>query len=266
MSNDLYRVCLIGSGNVATHIGRALHQSGCIISGVYSKNIQHAQALCSEIAGNVAVDNVSLLPEADFYIISVKDAVIGEVAKRLKSCKPDAFCIHTSGSIPLDVISKHFVQSAVVYPLQTISKNELMDFGNIPLFIEAANSDSLQRAVLLAKSLSTKIYFLDSTQRKRLHLAAVFANNFSNHCFAIAYDLLKQADIDPSCLQPIIQHTVDKLAYMSPTEAQTGPAVRWDTNVLDAHQSALDGNPDLQTLYKLMSKSIHAFHDKLRSE
>lgn len=178
MSNDLYRVCLIGSGNVATHIGRALHQSGCIISGVYSKNIQHAQALCSEIAGNVAVDNVSLLPEADFYIISVKDAVIGEVAKWLKSCKPDAFCIHTSGSIPLDVISKHFVQSAVVYPLQTISKNELMDFGNTPLFIEAANSDSLQRAVLLAKSLSTKIYFLDSAQRKRLHLAAVFANNF----------------------------------------------------------------------------------------
>ena len=114
--------------------------------------------------------------------------------------------------------------------------------------------------------MSTKIYFLDSAQRKRLHLAAVFANNFSNHCFAIAYDLLKQADIDPSCLQPIIQHTVDKLAYMSPAEAQTGPAVRWDTNVLDAHQNALDGNPDLQTLYKLMSKSIHAFHDKLRSE
>lgn len=266
MTNELHRVCLIGAGNVATHIGRTLYKSGYTVSGIYSRNILHAQSLCAEIKGSKAVDDISLLPKVDCYIISVKDDAINDVARQLYSHNPDSFCIHTSGSISLDVLTNYFKQAAVVYPLQTISKNESMNFGTTPLFIEAANAESLQKANELAKHLSERLFFLDSAKRKQLHLAAVFANNFSNHCFAIAYDLLKQAGIDSSCLQSIIQQTVYKLSHMSPVEAQTGPAVRWDTNVLEAHEKALANSPELQTLYKLMSKSIHTYHDKLRFE
>lgn len=264
---DIYmKICIIGSGNVATHLAQALHNLHHTITGVYSPHIEHAKALAQKVNATMTTDSILLLPQADCYVFSVKDASLADVIKQFREAHPqtDALCIHTAGSMPLSVFNsiKH---SAVLYPMQSFSKNKFVDISKVPLFIEGSCPTALHEVSVLAHQLSQSVTTLDSNKRKMLHLAAVFANNFTNHCCALAYKLLSDNNIDPHCLLPIIDETTNKLHSMMPLQAQTGPAVRWDENVINMQHQLLNGS-DLQNIYDTMSQSIHRLHTLQKKE
>lgn len=256
-------ICFIGAGNVATHLGLALLQTRYTLTGIYSQTLAHAEYLSAKLGTHtVCTDRLDQLPQADIYIFMVKDAVLDSVAQQLSDTLPDAVIhsalfIHTAGSMPMDTLSRLFTHAAVMYPLQSFSKDAILDFSEIPLFLETSDSEAQEAAEHLAHALSKQVSQLNSDGRKVLHLAGVFANNFTNHCIALAHDLLKESDIDPQCLHAIIQETIRKALSMDPHEAQTGPARRYDTNVMDKHLQMLQDHPELQDVYSIMSRSIH---------
>lgn len=261
---------MIGSGNVATHLAIAISATTQhSIEAIYSPHIDHAETLAKKVSAPLFTDKLAALPEADCYIFSVKDAFLEKTIAEAKIVVPHickALCIHTAGSMPLSLF-KGFTKGAVLYPMQTFSKDKKkMDFRHVPLFIEAGNTDVALHLQRFATQLSSKVTFLDSTKRKRLHLAAVFANNFTNHCCALAYKLLEDEEIDPHCLLPLIDETAEKLHKLSPLEAQTGPAVRWDENVINEQKALLSAHPEMQAIYDLMSQSIHLLHSSSKSQ
>lgn len=258
------KICFIGSGNVATHMARAIHHSGYTICGVYSKHKIHASELAQQIDCAIVTDKCQDLPEADIYIISVKDDAIESVCKTMATAHPEKIFIHTAGSVPLSILTEWFENAAVLYPMQTFSKSHTIRFSEVPLFVEASNEKTLAIVRKLANSISDNVSELNSEGRKRLHLSAVFACNFANHCYTLAYELLKEAHIDAKCLLPLIRQTTEKIYSLEPAKAQTGPAARWDTNVMKAQIDFLKDKPDLQNIYRLMSESIHQYHDKLQ--
>ena len=176
--------------------------------------------------------------------------------------------LHTAGSLPLDVFASHAEDCGILYPLQTFSKERPVDFRRIPCFLEASTPGALEKLQALAATLSDKIYFMDSDQRRYLHVAAVFACNFTNHLYALAGQILRPAGIPFEALLPLIDETAAKVHQLSPVRAQTGPACRYDGEVMQAHLRLLDelarsGGPEAQeasamgSIYRLLSQSIH---------
>lgn len=251
-------ICMIGSGNVATHLSVALAAQHHTILGVYSLHTENAKQLAQKVKAPIATNNIAALPQADCYIFSVKDTALQQIIEIAKATHDltDTLCIHTAGSMPLNVF-KDTKQAAVLYPMQSFSKGKTVDFHHLPLFVEANSPIAFQRVNQLANELSDNVTPLDSERRKVLHLAAVFANNFTNHCCTLAYELLQKNDIEPTCLLPIIDETNRKLHTMSPKQAQTGPAVRWDENVMTMHENMLRDEPQMLQIYTSMSQSIH---------
>lgn len=226
-----HTVTVVGRGNVGIHLAKAFN-----VEAVNSRTLEG-------------------LPEySDVIIIAVKDDAIAEVASRLKG-KCGILC-HTSGSIPIDVLTGCAPHIGVLYPMQTFSKNVELDYSSIPFFAEASDSDTEKCLAALASTVSDKVCHADSAGRKRLHIAAVFACNFANHLVAIADSLLHEDGLDYRVLLPLLHQTVDKLDRVSPHEAQTGPASRHDLGVINSHLSMLSRHPDYQRLYRLLSDSI----------
>lgn len=269
----MYKLVILGSGNVATHLSVALKNAGHIISQVYSRTIDNARALADKL-GTEAVDSIDkIITDADAYIISVKDDALEEVAStvhsHIKSQKAtasqnqnsdnetrEALFIHTAGSISIEVLEMYAKNCAVLYPMQTFSKTREVRFAEVPCFIEASNDDSLAKVKLLAESISDKVQVCDSQKRKKLHLAAVFACNLTNHCYRLAEKVLEEDGLDFSLFLPLIEETARKVKEMSPRKAQTGPMVRYDKKVMAMQMEML---PDTRTkeIYRLMSESIH---------
>ena len=250
------KVVLIGAGNLATNLGKALFRAGHEIVQVYSRTETSAMALAETLhcSSTCILDDVS--EDADIYIIAVKDSALPAVAASLYEKHGERFVVHTAGSMSMDVLP--FEQRGVLYPMQTFSKNKEVDFSIIPCFIEAKHVEDVEILRKLVHTISDTIYELDGENRKYLHLAAVFCCNFANHCFSLGSELLQQhGNLPFSVMLPLIDETAAKLYSMSPKEAQTGPAVRWDENVMSKHLELLANTPDLQKIYELMSKSIH---------
>lgn len=248
------KVVCIGSGNVATHIASALKQHGNELVQIWSKQIENASELAKQLAAD-AIDDLSAIdPSADLYIIAVKDDAISTIASRLKDVQ--GLVVHTSGATSIDVLAA-IPKHAVLYPLQTFSKTKSLDFFNdVPLCIESGNEQSLAKVKDIAHQLSASVYEVDSAKRKVLHLAAVFACNFVNHLYAIGSDILEQDDLHFDLLKPLIRETAAKVQAASPKDVQTGPAIRNDEVTIQRHLALLNGRPDLQELYKSLSKSI----------
>lgn len=253
------QVALIGAGNVATHLGIALKQAGYRIRGVYSRRKEHAEALALRLSASSFTDTISLLPRADVYVFCVKDDALAACVEQLaaRSDTAGALFIHTAGSVSLDVFRGKATRYGVIYPMQTFSKKRRIDFSRVPLFIEAASADVLQEVRTIAGRLSDSVTPLSSDRRQYLHIAAVFANNFANHCFALAADVLQENGISPSCLLPLIDETVRKLHEMPAAVAQTGPAVRHDDHILHKHLQLLGDNAARAEIYRLLSESIY---------
>jgi predicted short-subunit dehydrogenase-like oxidoreductase (DUF2520 family) len=254
VTTQKHTIVLIGSGNVATQLGIALHEAGYFISQVYSPTKRSAEALSKRINAEAITDLKKLALNASVYILAVKDDAIALVAKELKL--KDKLIVHTSGSVPMDVLKTASKNYGVFYPLQTFSKDKQIDFRTVPVCIEANSKETSDQLQYFAKSISGNVKKVNSEQRRKIHLAAVFACNFSNHMYVIADKLLAKDKLSFDLLRPLIQETADKIKNNAPAKMQTGPAIRGDKATIGAHTKLLGKEKNLQRIYTLLSESI----------
>jgi len=229
------KVVLIGRGRLATNLLAALQQAGHEVVSINSRTLE------------------GLPLEADAFIVAVKDSALEEVIRRATKGREQQLFLHTAGSMPMSLFEGHTGRYGVFYPMQTFSKERLVDFAEIPVFIEGA--DPAIRP--LAESISRRVYELSTEARKYLHLSAVFACNFVNHCYALSAELLEQHGLPFDVMLPLIDETARKVHELHPHDAQTGPAVRYDENVIRMQSALLADNPELQQIYELLSLDIH---------
>lgn len=253
MNTKPHTIVIIGAGNVATQLGLALKKAKYPILQVLSKRKASASKLGIILNAEHTSSYSKLNLNADFYIIAVSDDAISEVAKKLNLDKQ--IIVHTSGSVSLDVLKNSSTNIGVFYPLQTFSKERKANFRNIPICYEANNSKTHQRLLLLARSISRTVKSINSDQRKSIHLAAVFACNFTNHFYSIAEDILKSNNMSLDILKPLIEETTNKIKENSPSDMQTGPAIRDDKKTVIKHIGMLT-DKDQKQAYKLISKLI----------
>lgn len=238
---------------MATHIGKALLKKGCSINQVFSPNKDNAFELASSLNAMPCNDIKFITDESELYIICIKDDFITEIAQQLNL--KDKIVVHTSGSISMDVLA-HFDNYGIFYPLQTFSKETEVNISDVPFCIEANNNETQNQLLELAKTLSNNVYEINSEQRKKIHVAAVFACNFSNYLYSISEDILNENNMSFDILKPLILETAKKIQNNSPKAVQTGPAKRNDQEVLKNHINLLANNPAYQEIYKLMSEAI----------
>ena len=252
------RISLIGAGRVATHLGRVLLKRGHEIVQVYSRDVNHAEALASGISADAVSEIAQLNTYIDLAIIAVSDQAISQVIEQLSNVLNDVLIVHTSGSTNLSVLTQYHSRSGVFYLLQTFSFERDVDWANTPLFIEASSEQGSQLLNTLAGQISQRVYLYSSEQRLSLHLAAVFACNFSNYCYDMAKQVVDAKQVDFSLLYPLILETAKKATEHDPRQVQTGPAIRGDQNILNMHQHMLvdSGREDLQQCYQMMSEQI----------
>ena len=249
-------IVFVGAGRLATNLAVALKEKGHMIEAVYSRTRESAEALASQVGGMATTDIRQLPQEADAFILSVKDAALPAVIAQLSEGREGQTFLHTAGSVPMSVFGSHR-RHGVLYPMQTFSKERQVDFARIPFFIEGSEPETLQMAHRLAASLSSEVRELSSHERRFLHLAAVFACNFANHCYALSAEILERHGLPFSVMLPLIEETARKVETLSPRQAQTGPAIRYDENVIEAQKQLLADEPTMRDIYDLMSKSIH---------
>ena len=251
------KIAMIGAGNLATNLGRALHNAGHDFVSVYSRTMESAATLAAIVGGAATTSIAAVTNDADIYIIALKDSVLADIIPQLCNGRQQKIFVHTAGSMPMDVFHGMALHYGVIYPMQTFSRQREVDFSVIPIFLEANDELTLNAISGLATSVSNDVSLLDSPSRRYLHLAAVFACNFSNHCYALAADVLKKVGLDFSVMLPLIDETARKVHDMSPEKAQTGPAVRYDDNVIRSQAQMLRDNPFAKDIYERMSVSIN---------
>ena len=249
------KIVLLGSGRLATHLGPALCRAGHDILQIYSRTKESAQALATLTDSEPVTDLQQVTRDADAYICAVKDDVLPTLLPTLCKGREEALFLHTAGSVPMDIFQPYARHYGVLYPMQTFSKERQLDFSEIPVFIEANSAATFSVVESLASSVSHKVTQLSSDDRRYLHLSAVFACNFVNHCYDLAGTLLEEHGIPFDTLLPLIDETARKVHELSPREAQTGPAVRYDQAVITRQSQLLEGLP--KDIYDLLSQSIH---------
>ncbi|NNP69618.1 DUF2520 domain-containing protein [Acinetobacter sp. Ac_5812] len=255
------RITLIGAGRVATHLAKVLQLQHQIVQ-IFSRNLQHAQTLAEQVNAQAIDDVQQLDAQTDLVIIAVSDQAIHSVIDSIAPYLTENLIVHTSGSTALSILQHRHPRVGVFYPLQTFSMERDVNWAATPLFVEAAQQQDLTLLTDLANSLSQRVYQYSSTQRLTLHLAAVFACNFSNYCYDMAKQIVDAEQVDFSLLYPLILETANKATGNNPKDMQTGPAMRGDQNILSMHSQLLaDSNrPDLQNIYRLISESILKRH------
>lgn len=247
------KVFVIGTGNVSYSLVPALIKAECEVVGLYGRNAENARKMATE--NGVAWYSGHDIPDgADIYIICTSDSAIEEVSLLLT---PKMMVAHTSGSTDIDILSKRFAHCGVIYPVQTFTKGITVDFSKVPLLTEWSDDLAHNTITALAKMLSNDVRTATSLQRRYLHLGAVMACNFTNHLLSLAYNILNKREIDFALLKPLVEATVAKAMTHNPAECQTGPAARNDTDTIAKHLCMLADNPDMQTIYKLLSRNIH---------
>jgi predicted short-subunit dehydrogenase-like oxidoreductase (DUF2520 family) len=252
------KIVCIGSGNVATHLAIALKAMGAELVQVWSQDSRNAEILAALIKAKTVLSWEELDLSADFYIIAVKDDAIPEIAKQLKEVKGTV--VHTSGATAMTALSGTGSGYGVLYPLQTFSKSKSVDLSNVPFCIEADRPETLEKISAIAHLLSSQVAEVSSEQRKILHIAAVFACNFTNHLYHLSSSLLEQHQLKFDLLKPLITETAQKIQHAQPFEVQTGPAIRDDQETMRKHLELLGGSPELQQLYETLSNSIKKTH------
>jgi predicted short-subunit dehydrogenase-like oxidoreductase (DUF2520 family) len=224
-------VAIIGNGNVATHLTNVFLKADAIsVTQINSRKLNN-------------------IPKAMVTIIAVSDAAIAKVSSKIKN----TLVVHTSGSVAMKSLA-NTTNKGVFYMLQTFSKDKKVNFDDVPFCLEAENAEDYKLLETLAKSIGNKTYAVNSEQRKALHVAAVFVNNFTNHLYKIGNDICEEYRVPFEVLQPLIKETSEKINHLSPEKAQTGPAIRKDEETLKNHLEML--NEKQQKIYKILTKSI----------
>ena len=246
----MIKIVLLGAGNVGTQLCRALqNKEGIQLVQWYNRSKNDRDEATTSLP---LTQDLNDIVEADLYLLSVSDTAIPAMSKALEG--KNGLIAHTAGSIAMRALGKH-QNHGVFYPLQTFSKQKEVDFCQIPLCLEANNEENLNLLKRVAQAIGGPVHLIDSIQRKALHVAAVFVNNFTNHLYAIGEELCKEHKVPFSVLQPLIAETADKIKHLPPSTAQTGPAARGDQMILEDHLQHLTKESH-QKLYKLISASI----------
>jgi predicted short-subunit dehydrogenase-like oxidoreductase (DUF2520 family) len=246
----MIKVVIIGSGNVAQHLLLAFVQSKIVdVIQVYTRNKNNTTL---PLDSNKITSNINALLEADVYFIAVVDNAIKEVSSLLNFS--NKLVVHTSGSAAMNVLDDKN-RKGVFYPLQTFSKQKKVDFKEIPICIESQNNKDYELLEKIALSISNHVFKINYQQRKALHVSAVFVNNFVNHLYQIGQDICAENNIPFEILRSLILETSNKIISLSPSEAQTGPAIRNDTETINSHLNFLTNN-NQKEIYKLITKSI----------
>lgn len=251
---EIKMVAIVGTGNIAWHLARALSRSGIDITCIISRSMERAGDLARDVS-SIPLDNPAMVEEQpDMYLLCVSDDVLPEVQTAYTGKGP--LVVHTSGSTGMDVLATDGNETGVLYPLQTFSKGVEMSYNHIPFLVEGSTEKAAAQLNQLAGKISSEVHLINSQQRKKIHVAAVFACNFSNHLFAIADRLMQESGIAFDLLRPLVEETTRKLREMPPLSAQTGPAVRSDMTTIEKHMEALGNKPEEQELYRLLSENI----------
>jgi predicted short-subunit dehydrogenase-like oxidoreductase (DUF2520 family) len=256
------KTVLIGAGRVAWHLGKRLRAKGLPVHQVISRTATHAYALAQTLGAEWSDNWDAVLPDAEWLLLAVRDDAIGDVAARLAPHVPKALATHTSGGTPGTVLAPFFERYGVFYPLQTFSRERTPIWSKIPFCVDAATDADLLFLKKTAKTISNLVYRVSDEQRAQLHVAAVFANNFANHCFAIAEKILEEKGLPFDMIHPLMEETLAKALQNSPEKAQTGPAIRGDEDTIVRHLALLQAHPDWQGLYEKIS---HSINPKLRT-
>lgn len=246
------KIAILGAGNVATHVAWALKDAGHEICQIYSRTQLSAETLAQQLDTDFCT-SLSQLQQVDLYIYALTDNALETVIKEV--IIHTGIHVHTAGSVNINIFKNKFENYGVFYPLQTFSKEKEVDFKEIPIFVEGNSELATEKLLQLAKSISTKAYKANSEQRLKLHVAAVFACNFSNYLYNIAFDLLRNENIPFEILHPLILETATKIQTISPLEAQTGPARRNDTTTMQKQLEIID-NEEYKKLYTELSLKI----------
>ncbi|MCF8232526.1 MAG: DUF2520 domain-containing protein [Bacteroidales bacterium] len=254
---DIKSIAICGSGNVATHLAQAFYQKGFNIESVYSRTNQNAVALANKVEARVP-ESLSELPEhSDLLILAVPDIAIKDVARQLPAKKP--LTVHVSGSTAIDELEAFCENYGVLYPLQTFTKERILDYSEIPVCVEANDQENTHKLKELSQTFSNDVRLTNSRERLVIHLSAVYASNFVNYMNLIASDLLARENISRNILFPLIRETMNKLMENNPAEVQTGPAVRGDHGTLHKHVEVLSTDIENQKIYRILSEEIQKY-------
>ena len=257
------KVVFIGSGNVATQLGLALKSKGITISQIYSRTEANAQELAEKLDSKYTNHVSEIDQTADIYIYAIKDNSFLSFLNKF-DLPQNAIHIHTAGSIHISHFDGYTNKYGVFYPLQTFSKEKTVDFSEIPICIETSTEQVEIKLVELAYLLTNKVYILNSEQRRQLHLAAVFACNFSNYMYDIASEVLEKAGIGFEILHPLILESASKIKTLTPYKAQTGPSVRNDQKTIKTHLWMLRRMPEFKKIYIQLSNDIYKRHKRTK--
>lgn len=253
----MIKITIIGSGNVAQHLIDAFAKNNALeIIQVFSRTQKN---ISLNLNSGKITNDWNALAEADLYIIAVSDDAITTVSSHLPF--ENRLVVHTSGSAPLASLDDKN-RKGVFYPLQTFTKGKPIDFKTIPLCLETQFENDYALLEKVAQSISDDVYKINSHQRKALHVAAVFVNNFTNYLYQIGDDICQENNVPFNILKPLILETAEKLLTLSPKDAQTGPAKRNDISTIEAHESFLS-NENQSTIYKILTQSIQNHGKKL---
>jgi predicted short-subunit dehydrogenase-like oxidoreductase (DUF2520 family) len=251
----MVKVVILGGGNVALHLTtQLLKTKDAKVIQVYNRTIDNVKHLENHIS---ITNNISQLKDADIYIICVSDNAISNLSSKLNL--KNKLVVHTSGSVSMNELQSDS-NKGVFYLLQSFSKNRQLEFSEIPICIEAEKDEDLILLEKLGNLISNNLFFINSEQRKNLHVAAVFINNFVNHLYHIGNEICDNNKVPFEILQPLIQETAKKIIELSPLDAQTGPAKRNDTKTIEKHKAILTTNQ--QEIYTLLTKSIYKTYGK----
>ncbi|MDA3780819.1 MAG: DUF2520 domain-containing protein [Bacteroidales bacterium] len=247
-------ISIIGAGNVATHLALAINNAHFNIKQIVSKTENSASKLAKKVDAEVINDLRKLDLSVDLIILSVNDDAIINILRKIKIEK--TFIVHTAGSVDMNIFESFAVNYGVFYPVQTFSKERKIDFNNVPLGIEANSKSNREILKQFAKKLSNNVSDVNSIQRKKIHLAAVFACNFVNHMYNIASNLLRDNNVSDDIIKPLIMETAMKVMNDNPNSLQTGPAIRNDNLVIANHLEMLKDYEEWQNIYNFVSKNI----------
>ena len=256
-ANNITNISIIGSGNLGYHLAQRFQERGLIIDQVFSRKEENARQLAEIINTRYCTQLSEIQSLSDLYILAVSDGAIQEVAKQISLILPEnSLVVHTSGATPSSVFRGHFDNRGIFYPLQSFSKEKVVDFEKIPICVHAHYPNSLQQLKTLAQRISPKVYEIDDEQRAYLHVAAVFANNFSNYLFHVAHELCQQHQVPFDLLRPLILETAQKVQDHPPIQMQTGPAIRSDEATMNRHLELLKKHPSWMLLYQSLSTLV----------
>ncbi len=245
---------MLGAGNVSTHISRHLHSKGHRISCIYSRTGESANELANELETLGTSIRADVPGNADFYIVCVPDSVVENVVRNFSGLK--GIWLHTAGALSMDLFKGLQTRSGVLYPLQTLSRKRKVDLSDTPFLVEGSSPEVTASIVDLANCISENVQEINSDTRRIIHLAAVFANNFTNHMVHIGQQILQENQMDLKLLDPILEETIRKVKLEGAKDAQTGPALRNDRETMQKHIELLKNHPEWEKIYTFISRDI----------